>query len=115
MKTKKAATTVKKKKPSVQPPAPAQGAARKTPELPTNGTPATIELRAQLKGEVFIKLRILDATYTAEKIAKLLNAGNALWDVGDAARYHRIEHRGKLIAEIQYADEDMHWERYEAV
>ena len=36
------------------------------------------------------------------------------WDTGDSARYHRIEKGGKVIAEIEYADEDTRWERYQA-
>jgi hypothetical protein len=73
----------------------------------------TVELRARVRGDVFIRLRVLHPAYSAEKIAKLLNEGNAQWDVGDSARYHRIEKGGKFIAEIEYADEDTYWERYE--
>lgn len=76
--------------------------------------PETVELRARITGEVRIRLRILDAHYTAEKLAKLLNAGNPMWDVGDLARYHRIVKGGKVVAELEFADEDFNWEHYRA-
>src|SRR4051794_5765061 len=76
--------------------------------------PEVVELYAQVRGEVRIRMKLLDPNYTAEKLAKLLNAGNALWDVGDPARYHRVEKGGKLIAELEYVDEDTHWEQYRA-
>jgi hypothetical protein len=47
-------------------------------------------------------------------LARLLNAGNALWDVGDLARYHQIGKGGKVIAQLEQADEDINWENYEA-
>jgi hypothetical protein len=81
---------------------------------PAPGVPETVELRARVTGEVRLRLRVLDARYTAEKIAKLLNAGNQTWDVGDLARYHRIEKGGKVVAELEYADEDVNWEHYRA-
>ena len=30
------------------------------------------------------------------------------------ARYHRVKKNGRVIAEIEYADEDCQWERYQA-
>src|SRR5208282_801016 len=65
----------------------------------TNGThnantderPLTIALRARVRGEVAIRLRVVDPKYTAEKLARLLNQGNAAWDVGRRARYYQIE------------------------
>jgi hypothetical protein len=93
-----------------------------TPRPATNGTLAPhlaepakiIELNARVKGEVLIRLKVFDSGYSAQKIAKLLNSGNVSWDVGPGARYHRVEKNGKLIAEIELADEDTYWERYEA-
>ncbi|HLN30043.1 MAG TPA: hypothetical protein VK395_20035 [Gemmataceae bacterium] len=79
----------------------------------TNEAPLTIGLRARVRGEVAIRLRVIDPRYTAEKIARLLNQGNPSWDVGRRARYYQIEKNGHVIAEIEYADEDTHWERYE--
>ena len=76
--------------------------------------PETVELLARVTGEVRIRLRVLDAHYTAEKLAKLLNAGNPMWDVGDLARYHRIAKGGKVVAELEFADEDVNWEHYRA-
>jgi hypothetical protein len=76
-------------------------------------TSTVVHLRAKVRGQVLIRLRVLDRRYTADKIVRLLNAGNALWDVGDPARYHRIQKDGKVIAEIEYADEDIEWCRYE--
>jgi hypothetical protein len=82
---------------------------------PNLGTPAKIvELCARVKGEVLIRLKVFDSGYSAQKIARLLNSGNVSWDVGTGARYHRVEKNGKLIAEIELADEDTYWERYEA-
>ncbi|HLN27865.1 MAG TPA: hypothetical protein VK395_08980 [Gemmataceae bacterium] len=52
----------------------------------TNERPLTIALRARVR-EVAIRLRVVDPKYTAEKIARLLNQGNASWDVGRRARY----------------------------
>jgi hypothetical protein len=80
----------------------------------TPAVPETVELRARVKGEVRIRLRVLDPHYTAEKLAKLLNAGNPTWDVGDLARYHRIEKGGKVVAELEFADDDVYWEHYRA-
>jgi len=85
-----------------------------TQKAKTKERPLTIALRAKVVGEVSIRLRVVDRNYTAEKIARLLNQGNASWDVGRSARYHQIEKNGKVIAEIECADEDTHWERYEA-
>ena len=81
---------------------------------PTPGVPETVELTARVTGEVRIRLRVHDAHYTAEKLAKLLNAGNPTWDVGDLARYHRIEKGGKVVAELEDADEEVNWEQYQA-
>jgi hypothetical protein len=78
-----------------------------------NGTPHTVDLRAQVSGAVTVRLRVLDPAYTAKRVARLLNAGNASWDVGDPARYHRIQVGGRVIAEIEFADEDTRWQRYE--
>ena len=76
--------------------------------------PETVELRARITGEVRLRLRVLDGHYTAEKLAKLLNAGNSTWDVGDLARYHRIVKGGKVVAELEFADEDFNWVHYRA-
>jgi hypothetical protein len=73
-----------------------------------------VELRARVKGEVFIRLRVLDPAYTAGKFAHPLNDGHASWDVGGSARYRRIEKNRKVIAEIEYAGEDNGWERHQA-
>ena|SRR5438132_5084493 len=85
------------------------GTSRATPEE----APTIVHLRAKVRGRVVIRLRVLDRRYTADKIVQLLNAGNALWDVGDPARYHRIKKDGKVIAEIEHADEDIQWGHYE--
>jgi hypothetical protein len=75
--------------------------------------PQTVELRARITGEVLIRLRVLDPRCTPEMLARLLNAGNALWDVGDLARYHQIGKGGKIVAELEQADEDINWEHYQ--
>ena len=67
-----------------------------------------------MKGKVYLRLRVLDPHYTAEDIAELLNAGNESWEGGEAARSHRFKKNGRVIAEIEYADEDCQWERYQA-
>jgi len=85
-----------------------------TPNTLPNEEPLTIALRARVRGEVAIRLTVIDSKYTAEKIARLLNQGNASWDVGRRARYYQIEKHGKVIAEIEYADEETYWDRYEA-
>jgi len=95
-------------------PVAAKSTTRAAHEPVANGTSQTIDLRAKVRGEVLIRLRVFDPAYTARKIVRLLNAGNASWDVGEVARYYRIERGGKVIAQIEYADEDTHWERYEA-
>jgi hypothetical protein len=91
-------------------PAPANGIEEPVPPP----TPVTVELRARVKGEVFIRLRVLDPRYSAARIVRMLNEGNTTWNVENAARYHRIQKNGKVIAEIEYADEDTYWEHYEA-
>src|SRR5438105_11506253 len=88
----------------------AKPAANGIPKGTADAPATTVELRARVRGEVFIRLRVLDPSYTAEKLAQMLNAGNASWEVGARARYHRIEKNGKVIAEIELADEDTRWE-----
>ena len=112
-KAKRATNRDRTKKPAARSVA-AKSANGVAPELTANGTPQTLDLRAKVRGEVLIRLRVLDPAYTAARIVKMLNAGNASWDVGQIARYYRIEKGGKVIAQIEYADEDTHWERYEA-
>jgi hypothetical protein len=85
-----------------------------SPRVAATEPGTTVALRARVKGEVFLRLRVLHPAYTAEKIARLLNEGNGAWDAGASARYHCIEKAGKVIAEIEYADEDTRWERYRA-
>jgi hypothetical protein len=77
-----------------------------------DAAPGTVELRAQVTGEVIIRLRLVDPSCTAKKLADLLNRGNAVWDVGDPARYHRIAKGGRVLAEIEDADEYIDWEQY---
>ena len=84
------------------------------PPPPESEGPLMVELRAEVRGEVTIRLRVFDPVYTPKKLAKLLNRGNAMWDVGNGARYHHIEDGGKVVAEIEFADEDWHWENYQA-
>ena len=76
--------------------------------------PVSVSLLARVKGRVYLRLRVLDPHYTAEDIADLLNAGNDSWEGVEAARYHRIKKHGRVIAEIEFADEDLQWERYQA-
>ncbi len=75
-----------------KPPAAKQGV-NGTSKDTSEQVPIIVPLRAKVRGQVYIRLRVLDRKYTAEKIVQLLNAGNALWDVGDPARYHRIVKR----------------------
>jgi hypothetical protein len=103
-----------KKKNSTRAAEAAQPNGNGSPRVASPETVTTVALRARVKGEVFLRLRVLHPAYTAEKIAQLLNEGNGAWDAGDSARYHRIEKGGKVIAEIEYADEDTRWERYRA-
>jgi hypothetical protein len=98
---------------SARKPAAAKQSANGTSGSTSEEAPVIVQLRAKVRGRVFIRLRVLDRRYTADKIVRLLNAGNALWDVGDPARYHRIQKDGKVIAEIEYADEDFEWCHYE--
>jgi hypothetical protein len=76
--------------------------------------PVSVSLLARMKGKVYLRLRVLDPHYTAGDIAALLNAGNESWEGGEGARYHRVKKHGRVIAEIEYADEDVQWERYQA-
>ena len=85
-----------------------------TEDAHPNEKPLTIASRARVRGEVAIRLTVIDPRYTAEKIARLLNQGNPSWDVGRRARCYQIEKNGRVIAEIEYADENTHWDRYEA-
>ena len=76
--------------------------------------PISVSLLARVKGKVYLRLRVLDPHYTAEDVAKLLNAGNESWEGAEGARYHRVKKNGRVIAEIEFADEDFQWERYQA-
>jgi hypothetical protein len=79
-----------------------------------DGLPLTVTLRARVKGKAVIRLLVHNSSYTAEDIAELLNRGNEAWEGGEGARYHRIKKNGRVIAEIEFADEDIQWERYQA-
>lgn len=80
--------------------------------LDEDGVPISVTLRARVKGDVLIRLRIVDKSYSAEDIAELLNKGNESWEGIQAARYHRVMKGARIIAEIEFADENIHWERY---